>query len=69
VKVSGKTQIPNLLVYAAIYGVIFGISIWLLIAYNDSPTNWVLYLLMIGSVLAGVVKFILHSRKQHSQSA
>lgn len=63
-----KTQIPNLAVYAAIYGIIFGISFWLLIAHKDSPTNWLLYVAMIGSVLAGLVKFIFHSRKQHSQS-
>jgi len=68
VKVDRKTQIPNVVVYAAIYGIIFGISFWLLIAYKDSPTNWLLYVAMIGSVLAGLVKFILHSRKQHSQS-
>jgi len=63
-----KTQIPSLAVYAAIYGIIFGISFWLLIAHKDSPTNWLLYVAMIGSVLAGLVKFIFHSRKQHSQS-
>lgn len=60
-----KTQIPNLVVYVAIYGILFGISIWLLITDKDSPTNWLLYLGMIGSILAGLVKFILHSRKQH----
>jgi Co/Zn/Cd efflux system component len=68
-RVDRKTQIPNLVVYAAIYGLVFGISLWLLIAHKDSPTNWLLYVAMIGSVLAGLVKFILHSRKQHSQSA
>ena len=68
-KVDRKTQIPNLVVYAAIYAIIFGISIWLLIAHKESPTNWLLYVAMIGSVLAGLVKFIVHSRKQHPQSA
>ena len=64
-----KTQIPNLVVYAAIYAILFGISIWLLIAHKENPTNWLLYPMMATSVLAGLVKFIVHSRKQHSQSA
>lgn len=67
-KVATKTQIPNLVVYAVLYALIFGISIWLLIAYKESPTNWLLYVGMVGSVLAGLVKFILHSRKQHRQA-
>ena len=68
-KVDRKTRVPNLVVYAAIYAIIFGISIWLLIAHKGSPTNWLLYVAMIVSVWAGVVKFIVHSRKQHPQSA
>ena len=68
-KVDRKTQIPNLVVYAAIYATIFGISIWLLIAHKESPTNWLLYVAMIASVLAGLVKFIVHSRKRHADSA
>jgi len=68
-KIGRKTQVPNLAVYAAIYAIIFGISIWLLIANRESPTNWLLYVAMIVSVLAGLVKFIVHSRKQHPQSA
>jgi hypothetical protein len=68
-KLDRKPSVPNLAVYAAIYTVIFGISIWLLIAHKESPTNWLLYVVMIVSVLAGLVKFIVHSRKQHTQSA
>ncbi|HWN07930.1 MAG TPA: hypothetical protein VNO50_01350 [Pyrinomonadaceae bacterium] len=62
-KVGRKTQIPNLAVYAAMYAIIFGISIWLLITDKESPTNWLLYVAMIGSVVAGLIKFIVHSRK------
>lgn len=68
-KVNRKTQIPNLVVYAALYAIIFGISIWLLITDKESPTNWLLYVGMIGSVLAALVKFIVHSRKQPPQAA
>jgi Co/Zn/Cd efflux system component len=68
-KAHRRIQIPNLLVYASIYTLIFGIGIWLLIAHKDSPSNWLIYVAMVGSVLAGLVKFILHSRRQHSQSA
>ena len=67
-KVEGKTEIPNLVVYAAIYAIIFGISIWLLIAHKESPSNWLLYVAMIWSILAGFVKFIVHSRKRRPQS-
>jgi len=64
-----KKQIPNMIVYLALYAAIFGISIWLLVFHNESPTNWVLYLAMIVSVLSGLVKFALHTHKKHRQSA
>ena len=67
-KMNMKKGIPNLVVYSALYAAIFGISIWLLVFHPESPTNWVLYIAMIGSVLAGLVKFALHSRKRHQQS-
>ena len=68
-KVNRKTQVPNVVVYAAMYAILFGISIWLLIAHKENPTNWLLYPMMIVSVLAGLIKFIVHSRKQRAQSA
>jgi len=64
-KIDMKKQIPNLVVYLALYAVIFGISIWLLVFHDQSPTNRVLYIAMIVSVLAGLVKFALHTRKRH----
>ena len=63
-KVNGNTQIPNLIVYAALYVIIFGISIWVLITDRESPTNWLAYAAMIGSVLLGAIKFALHTWKQ-----
>ena len=63
-KVNGNTQIPNIIVYAALYAIVFGISIWVLIADKESATNWLVYALMIGSVLAGAIKFAIHSWKQ-----
>jgi len=63
-KVDRKTQIPNLAVYTALYAILFGISIWLLIAHKENPTNWLLYVMMIWAVLAGVIKFAAHSWKQ-----
>lgn len=68
-KIDRKTQIPNSIVYVALYAIIFGISIWLLISHKENPTNWLLYVLMFAAVLAGLVKFVLHSRKQHPRSA
>ena len=63
-KVNRNTQIPNLLVYAALYVILFAVCIWVLIADPESPTNWLAYVLMIGSVLAGIIKLALHSWKQ-----
>jgi hypothetical protein len=63
-KVNGHTQIPNMIVYAALYAIVFGICIWSLIAHRDSPSNWFAYAAMIGSVLAGLIKFAVHSWKQ-----
>jgi len=64
-KIITEKRIPNLVVYSALYAALFGISIWLLVFHPESPTNWVLYILMVGSVLAGLVKFALHSRKRY----
>jgi len=63
-KVNGNTGIPNIVVYAALYVLIFGISIWALITDPESPTNWLAYAAMIGSLLAGAIKLALHSWKQ-----
>jgi uncharacterized membrane protein YoaK (UPF0700 family) len=63
-KVNGNTRIPNILVYAVLYAIIFGLSLWILIADRESPTNWILYVAMIGSVLAGAIKFAVHSWKR-----
>lgn len=68
-KIDGNKRIPNMVVYGALYAVVFGISIWLLAFHKESPTNWILYVGMTAAVLAGLVKFALHSRKRHQQSA
>lgn len=67
-KIDRNTQIPNILVYGVLYALVFGISIWLLVFDNESPTNWILYPAMAVSVFAGVVHFALHVRKtrQHA---
>ena len=57
-----------MIVYLALYAAIFGISIWLLV-FHPSPTDWVLYVGLIYSVLAGLIKFALHTRKKQQQSA
>jgi len=66
-KIDMKKQVPNTVVYLALYAILFGISIWLLVFHGESPTNWLLYPMMIWSVLAGLVKFALHLRKRHQQ--
>ena len=63
-KVNGNTQIPNIIVYAVLYAVIFGVSIWVLIVNRESPNNWLVYAGVIGSVLAGAIKFAIYSWKQ-----
>ena len=68
-KIDMKKQIPNTVIYVALYAIVFGISGWLLIFHKESPTNWILYVGLIVSVLAGLVKFALHTRKREQQSA
>ena len=68
-KIDGNKQIPNKVVYGVLYAIIFGISIWLLAFHKENSTNWILYVGMIVAVLAGLVKFALHSRKRQQQSA
>jgi len=65
-KPNQKIQIPNILVYATLYAVVFGIGIWLLIAHKESPTNWLVYVGMIVAVLAGLIKFGARSRRRLS---
>ena len=67
-KVNINKQIPNAVVYAALYIVIFGVSTWLLAFHRDSPNNWILYVAMIVALLAGSVKLALQSRKRRQQS-
>lgn len=68
-KIDRNKQVPNILVYAVLYALVLGISIWLLASDNESPTNWILYPAMAVSVFAGVVHFALHVRKTHQRSA
>ena len=67
-KIDKNTQIPNVIVYGVLYAIVFGISIWLLAFHKESPTNWILYVGMFMSVLAGLLRFALFSRKRHQQS-
>jgi hypothetical protein len=55
-------QIPNSLVYGALYVILFGISIWILLVDRDGPTNWILYTAMTVAVLAGLLKLGFRKR-------
>ena len=67
-KIDRNIQIPNIIVYFVVYTIIFGISIWLLVFHPESPNNWFLYVGMVWSVLAGLVKFAWQWRKRPQQS-
>ena len=67
-KMNTNKQIPNIVIYGALYTVIFGVSTWLLAFREDSPSNWILYVAMIVAVLSGLVKLAFHSRKRRQQS-
>ena len=67
-KIGRNRQIPNMAVYGVLYAIIFGVSIWLLTFHNESSMNWILYVAMSVAVLAGLVKFAIHSL-QRRQSA
>ena len=62
-------QIPDMLVFAVLYVMIFGISIWLLAFHKESPTNWILYVLTGAAVAGGLLKLAFSSRKARQQSA
>jgi len=68
-KIDRKKQIPDILVFGVLYALVFGISIWLLAFDKESPTNWILYPCMVLALFAGAVKYLLHLRKTHRQSA
>ena len=63
-KIDMKKQVSNMIVYIALYAVVFGISGWLLVFHDENPTNWLLYVLMIVSILVGLVHYALHIRKR-----
>ena len=67
-KVNARTQIPNIIVYGALYAIIFGVSIWTLTTDRESPTNWLAYAAMIGSVLLGAIKFGIYWKRQQTTS-
>jgi hypothetical protein len=66
-KIDWNIQIPNRVVYVALYAAVFGISIWLLVFHADSNTDGYLYFAMVVSVLAGFVQVGLNSRKKQQQ--
>ena len=68
-KIDGKIQIPNAIVYAVLYAVVFGISICLLVFHPDNPTNGYLYVLMIVAAVTGIAKFALNGRKRNRRAA
>jgi UDP-N-acetylmuramyl pentapeptide phosphotransferase/UDP-N-acetylglucosamine-1-phosphate transferase len=68
-RINRNTQIPNMIVYGILYAIVFGVSIWLLVFHNESPTNWVLYVLMAVAGLMGLAHFALHLRKKNQRSA
>ena len=67
-KIDRNTQIPNKIVYFTLYAIVFGIGIWLFTFHKENPTNWILYIAMIASVLAWLVKFAFQSRKTPQRS-
>ena len=64
-KIDKNIQIPNKYVYGVLFGLVFGISSWLLVFHNDSPTNWILWVTIATAVVAGLVKFALRPRNSH----
>ena len=68
-KIDKNKQIPDILVFGVLYAVVFGISIWLLVFHKENPTNWILYPMIGAAVVAGLVKYGLHTRRSHQKSA
>jgi hypothetical protein len=55
-KIRMDTQIPDWVVYVALYGIIFGVSAFVMVRDPEGPTNWVLYAGVTWAVAAGAVK-------------
>ena len=68
IKMKLNRQIPNLSVYIALYATIYGISAWVLATDKDLPASHrlLVYLALVGSAFAGVVKYMLHRRRPSS---
>ena len=65
IKMKLNRQIPNLLVYIALYATIYGISAWVLATDKDLPASHrlLVYFALVVPAFAGVVKYMLHRRR------
>jgi hypothetical protein len=68
-KIDKNTQIPNTPVYVVLFGIVFGVNVWLLVFRNESPTNWILYALTAVAVFAGLVRLALKRRDKHARTS
>jgi len=68
-KIDKNTQIPNTPVYVVLFGIVFGVNVWLLVFRNESPTNWILYALTTVAVFAGLVRLALKRRNKHARTS
>jgi hypothetical protein len=55
-KIRTNTQIPDWAVFGVLYGIIFGVSAFVLIRDTEGPTNWMVYALIIAAIAMGAVK-------------
>jgi len=68
-KIDKNTQIPNTPVYVVLFGIVFGVNVWLSVFRNESPTNWILYALTAVAVFAGLVRLALKRRDKHARTS
>ena len=67
-KIIGKKQVPNIVVYAVLYAIIFGTGIWLTIYHIDAVSDGIMYSAMGTAVLAGIVKSAIELNKSRQST-
>ena len=70
-KVDRNGQIPRVIIYVAVYAVMFGVDVWLLTNGRERSERetWIIYMSVTGSVFVGFCKLALRTSKRRKQMA
>ncbi len=70
-KIDRNRQIPKVIIYVALYAIMFGVDVWLLTNGRERSERdtWIIYISVIGSVFVGSCKLALRTSKRRKQMA